>query len=346
VNSSGKIQTINTGAEEGLGYNRIELIGEPIEMLFADPRERDAAIEKMNHDDNVVNYETRFVTKSGEIKDVLLTLSRLRNPAGEIIGTIGISKDITQEKRLQQQLIQSQRLAAIGEVFTGIQHSMKNMLNALKGGAYMVRTGLKKDNRKMLEEGWEIVQEGISRMTDMSMNMLKYVKEFKPRFDQVDLAPTLSDIYGVIKQTAKDKGVEFKLDLSPDLAETVCDPKMIHSAVMDIVSNALDACLWKDYDDSETPQVVIGAYTSDDKQKSIIEVKDNGCGMTDDVKVNIFNPFFTTKSKAGTGLGLAITSRMIGVHGGKIDVESEPNKGTIFSIVLPIDATQKKQGEI
>jgi signal transduction histidine kinase len=198
----------------------------------------------------------------------------------------------------------------------------------------------------MLEEGWEIVQEGISRMTDMSMNMLKYVKEFKPRFDHVDLEPTLSDIYRVIKQTAKDKGVEFELNISPDLSKTVCDPKMIHSAVMDIVSNALDACLWKDYEDNETPRVIIGAYTSDEKQESIIEVKDNGCGMTDDVKRNIFNPFFTTKSKAGTGLGLAITSRMIGVHGGKIDVESEPEKGTVFSIVLPIDATQKKQGEI
>ncbi|MCP4580727.1 MAG: PAS domain S-box protein [candidate division Zixibacteria bacterium] len=346
VNSSGKIQTLNAGAENGLGYDRLELFGEPIEMLFADPSDRDAAIEKMNHTDNVVNFETRFLTKSGEARDVLLTLSRLRNPTGEIIGTIGISKDITEEKRLQNQLIQSQRLAAIGEVFTGIQHSMKNMLNALKGGAYMVRTGLAKDNRKMLVEGWEIVAEGISRMTDMSMNMLKYVKEWKPRLERIDLAPTLSDIYGVIKQTAKDKGVDFKINLSPDLPDTICDPKMIHSAVMDIVSNALDACLWKDYEDEEVPQVVIGAYASTDGQESIIEIKDNGCGMTEDVKSNIFNPFYTTKSKAGTGLGLSITSRMIGVHGGKIDVESEPNKGTIFSIVLPIDATKNKQGEI
>ena len=217
VNSSGKIQTINAGAEKALGYNRLEIFGEPIEMLFVDPRQRDAAIEKMKHTDYVVNYETQFRTKNGEIRDVLLTLSYLRNPSGETIGTIGISKDITEEKRLQNKLIQSQRLAAIGQVFTGIQHSMKNMLNALKGGAYMVKIGLAKDKRKMLEEGWAIVEEGISRMTDMSLDMLKYVKDFKPTLAEVDLAQTLSDIERVISPTAKDKGIDFKLNVSAEM---------------------------------------------------------------------------------------------------------------------------------
>ena len=78
----------------------------------------------------------------------------------------------------------------------------------------------------------------------------------------------------------------------------------------------------------------------------MIEVKDNGCGMTEEVKRNIFTPFFSTKSRAGTGLGLAITSRMIEVHNGKIDVESEPERGTIFRILLPIDGTNKCKEEI
>jgi len=345
VNSSGNIQTINAGAEKTLGHDRVDIIGEPIAKLFVDPRQRKAAIEKMKHSDNVVNFETQFLTKGGEARDVLLTLSHLRNPSGEIIGTIGISKDITEEKRLQNKLIQSQRLAAIGQVFTGIQHSMKNMLNACKGGAYMVKIGLAKDKRKMLEEGWAIVEEGISRLTDMSRDMLKYVKDFKPKYAKVDLAQTLSDINRVISQTAKNKGVEFKMDISPELPPVLCDGGMIHSATMDIVSNALDACLWKDYSNGESPEVVVRAYTAENGKDSVIEVQDNGCGMTEDVKANIFTPFFSTKSKAGTGLGLSITSRMIGVHSGKIDVESEPDKGSIFRIVIPIDATRKKQGE-
>jgi signal transduction histidine kinase len=173
--------------------------------------------------------------------------------------------------------------------------------------------------------------------------MLKYVKEWKPKFNRVDLAQLLSEILHVIKQTAKDKGVKFQLNISPELPSVLCDAGMIYSAVMDIVSNALDACLWKDYDDGEVSEVVVSAYLAHDGQEFVIEVKDNGCGMTEEVKMNIFTPFFSTKSKAGTGLGLSITSRMINVHGGKIDVESEPNKGTVFRIVLPMDRTSKSK---
>jgi PAS domain S-box-containing protein len=349
VDPLGRIQTINAGAEKALGYRRHDVVNKPMEMFFAYPHERDDAIKRLEHTDHLANFETQFVAKSGEIRDVLLTISRLRNAEGTVIGTIGISKDITKEKRLQHQLIQAQRFVAIGQVFTGIQHSMKNMLNACKGGAYMVRTGLAKDNRKMLEEGWEIVQEGISRLTDMSTDMLKYVKEWKPRIEKVDLTQTLSDIYNVIKQTAKDKGVMFRLEVPPEMPQVSCDARMIHSAVMDIASNALDACLWKDYSDQEVPEVVVSTYPDPDRNELVIEVRDNGCGMTDEVKENIFTPFFSTKSKAGTGLGLSITSRIIDVHDGRIDVESEPNRGTVFRIVLPIDTNnnsrEKTNGE-
>ncbi|MCK5126980.1 MAG: PAS domain S-box protein [candidate division Zixibacteria bacterium] len=343
VNDAGNIRTINTGAENTLGYNQMEIAGKPIDILFADPEEKDIAIQKLRLSENVVNYEMRFITKQKEERNVLFTLTRLHNSNGAVIGTIGIGKDITEEKRLQKKLIQSQRLAAIGEVFTGIQHSMKNMLNACKGGSYMVRTGLKNENHKMLIEGWAMVEEGIFRMTAMSMDMLKYVKEWKPRVKLVDIQKLLIDIDGVIGKTARDKSVELKLDVSSDIPTVLCDSQMIHSAVMDIVSNAIDACLWKDYDKDEIPEVKLSTYLSEDNEKSIIEVVDNGCGMSERVIENIFTPFFSTKSKAGTGLGLSITSRMIDVHGGNIEVESETDVGTTFRIVLPVNATGRNK---
>jgi len=339
VNASDKIQTINMGAEQALGYQRFDVIGKPIEMLFDDPDDRRRAISKLKDSDNVINYETRFVTKAGEALDVLLTLSRLRNPNGDVIGTIGISKDITEVKNLQIQLVQSERFAAIGQVFTGIQHTMKNMLNACKGGSYMVKIGIAKDDMKMLMEGWDIVLGGITSLTAMSMDMLKYVKEFKPTLNQTDVLQILSDVSNLVNQTAQDDGIRFHLDVPPVLPSVLCDEKMIHSAVMDIVSNALDACRWKDYNETDKPEVSLSAYLTNKDRESVIEIRDNGCGMTDDVKERIFTPFFSTKSKAGTGLGLSITSRMIEVHGGKIDVDSEPNLGTIFRIVLPIRGT-------
>jgi PAS domain S-box-containing protein len=136
VNTRGLIETVNRGAEQALGYQREELIGKPIELLFADPRERDVAIGELGDQDSVTNYETRFLTKDREVKHVLLTLSRLRDREGKAIGTIGISKDITKEKELQDRLVQSQAAAAIGQAVTAIQHAIKNMLNTLTGGSY------------------------------------------------------------------------------------------------------------------------------------------------------------------------------------------------------------------
>jgi signal transduction histidine kinase len=242
--------------------------------------------------------------------------------------------------------MQSERFIAIGQVFTGIQHSMKNMLNACKGGAYMVRTGLKMDDQKMLEEGWAIVEEGITRMTDMSMDMLKYVKEWKPKFDSVDLGQVLAGIDRVFKQTAKDRGVKFRLEEPSQPISVSCDSRMIHSALMDIVSNALDACLWKDYDEDESPYINVRARVAEDGKNAVIEIEDNGCGMTEEVISNIFTPFFSTKSKAGTGLGLSITARMIDVHGGKIDVESQPDQGATFRIMLPVKGISKLKEKI
>jgi len=173
-------------------------------------------------------------------------------------------------------------------------------------------------------------------MTDMSMDMLQFVKEWKPKLASADLAPTLSEIENVIKQSAKDKGIDFQLEQPESLPLVNCDARMLHTAVMDIVSNAVDACFWKDYEEGVMPEVVVRPYLHEDGDKFVIEVRDNGCGMTDEVKANIFTPFFSTKSKAGTGLGLSITSRIIGVHGGKIDVDSIVDHGTTFRIVIPV----------
>ncbi len=334
VSPEGKILTFNAGAERALGYRREEIIGVPIERLFVEPQERTVAIDRLERSDVLANYETRFRSKDGMVLNVLLTISRLRDRAGAVVGTIGISKDITNEKRLQEQLLQSQRYALIGQVFTGIQHSMKNMLNACKGGAYMVRLGLQKDDRDLLVEGWKIVQTGISSLTEMSMHMLRFMKDWKPKLEPVDIARILREIDRVVKQNAGDRGVGFRVAVPDNLPVIQCDAGMIQSAVMDIVSNALDACQSKEYGTSESPDVFLTAYSECDQM--IIEVKDNGCGMTAEVKENIFTPFFSTKSRAGTGLGLSITFRMIAAHNGGFDVQSKPNRGTSFRIKLPL----------
>ena len=337
ADSDGLIEMFNRGAEEALGFRREEVLGTHIETLYLDPRERHAAAARLEDTDDVKNYETRLLAKDGRARNVLLTLSYRRDDEGKIIGTIGISKDITQEKRLERELIQSQKFAAIGQAATGIQHAIKNMLNALKGGAYVARRGMAKDNPEQVKEGWAMVDEGIERITSLSHNMLNFAREWKPDLEDVDLNDLIANVCELNRHTAADRGVALAAEPADDLPTVPCDSKLIHMAVTDLVVNAIDACTWKHYPPDETPKVVLSC--AEDGDYLLIENRDNGCGMTEAVKKNIFAPFFSTKKTLGTGLGLAVTSRIIGMHGGKISVESEPDRGTMFRIHIPKDTS-------
>ncbi len=341
VNMEGLIETFNRGAEEALGYDRKEVVGERIESLFVDPRERHAAAELLKRAGNVKNYETRLLAKDGQIRHVLLTLSPLRDMAGSSLGTIGISKDITQEKEFQRELVQSQKFVAIGQAVTGIQHAIKNMLNALKGGAYLVHVGMAKDNRERIEEGWAMIEEGIERISSLSHNMLNFAREWKPDLQDVDLEDLVESVCELNRHTASKNGVELRHEPAEGLPLVRCDPKLIHMATTDIVVNAIDACAWKQYRGEERPEIVIENSLANGGDSYVIQIRDNGCGMAETIRQNIFTPFFSTKKTLGTGLGLALTARIIRVHGGEISVESEPDRGTTFRIHIPKDGPRE-----
>jgi PAS domain S-box-containing protein len=344
VDTRGLIETVNRGAEQALGYLREELLGKPIELLFADPSERDVAIARLEDRDSVTNYETRFLTKDKEVKHVLLTLSRLRDREGKAIGTIGISKDVTKEKELQSRLMQSQAAAAIGQAVTAIQHAIKNMLTALTGGSYLVRSGMVKNNEGRMEEGMEMLDEGIATIGDLSLNMLKYAKTWTLESEVTDLGQMVRNICRDIEQSASEIGVAIHCNVHDQLPLVSFDARLTHMALMDIATNALDACHWKSYHDEEKAEIEFNVYLEAEREFIVVEVRDNGIGMTEETKANVFTPFFSTKEKWGTGLGLALTSRIVKLHGGDIEVESEPERGSVFRITLPVTGVNTNQG--
>jgi PAS domain S-box-containing protein len=337
VDPTGLITTFNPGAEKILGYRQEEVIGRRIETLFVDPKERETAIEQLEHTEHVVNYFTRFRTKEGDARDVMVTLSRLRSPDGAAIGTMGISKDVTEELRLQRQLLRSKRMAALGQAVTGIQHTIKNMLNVMKGGSYMVKLGLAKDNREMLSEGWEMVQQGIDDMTQMSVSMLDFARTRKLKLKHTDLGELAQAVRSVSQAKFREVGVALEVKVAEGLPTVMCDGEMIRSVVMDLLANALDACSWKEYGEGESPRVTIGVRRAEANGYVEIEVSDNGDGMPEEVVKRVFTPFFSTKEKKGTGMGLAVVDRIVGSHEGSTTVESEPGAGATFRVALPTE---------
>ena len=345
VNRHDRVETFNRGAELILGYDRKEVLGRSVEMLLADARERQLAIDRLQGRDNVTNWETLFRTKDGKIRTVLLTLSRLRDRRGHLIGTLGIGKDISVEKDLILKLMRSEQEAAIGRAVTGIQHAIKNMLNSLRGGLYIVGVGQKKGNPKQIAEGCRMIDDGTTQISDLSQNMLQYAREWKIEPEPVDLAEMVGKIATGVSQTAREQSISIRKDVAESMPVVSCDPRLIHMGLMDLVSNALDACILKEYDQHEQPEIVIRVNHSAEDEKAIIEVRDNGIGMAPEVGAYVFTPFFSTKKKAGTGLGLALTSRIIDLHEGKIVVESEPDKGTVFRITLPLETKGHQTGD-
>lgn len=344
VNSEGLIETFNRGGEEALGYRREEVIGKRIESLFVEPGDRHAAAALLEDTGDVKNYETRLLAKDGGVRNVLLTLSWLRDGNGRPIGTIGISKDVTQETQLQRELIQSQKFAAIGQAVTGIQHAIKNMLMSLQGGSYLIRNGMSKDKPQQVEEGRLMLEDGIKRIHGLSHNMLNLARQWRPDLQEVDLYDLVAGLCEANRPTASDQGIVLRHEGKNGLPFARCDPKLIHMAATDILVNAIDACLWKDYHSDEAPEVVLRNSLGDDGNCLVIEVCDNGCGMSEDIKRNLFTPFFSTKETLGTGLGLAVTSKIIKAHEGEIAVESEPDRGSTFRICIPKNGPKDKRG--
>ncbi len=343
VDPAGFVRTFNPGAEKILGYGKDEVIGQPIEMIFAEPEDRATAIRQLEESGHVVNYMTHFITKGGDLRNVMLSLSRLLGPDGKSLGTMGISKDITDDLRLQVQLLRSKRMAALGQAITGIQHSIKNMLNVMKGGSYMVKLGLAKDDKAMLLEGWEMVREGIEDMTQMSMGMLDFARTRKLKLQPSDLGELARKVHGISKAKFNGKGVSLSVEVAPGLPPVLCDAEGIRSVVMDLISNALDACSWKQYPPGESARVTLRVVQGARPSHIEIHVEDNGVGMPAEVRKRLFTPFFSTKEKKGTGMGLAVVSRIVESHEGESYVESEPGMGSTFRVSLPIQGPSLRE---
>jgi signal transduction histidine kinase len=254
---------------------------------------------------------------------------------------VGISKDVTEENRLRRQLIESERLAAIGQTVAGLTHCIKNILNGLKGGSYLIDVGLKRNQHELIEEGWQTVQKGIARIQNLSLDMLGYCRPRLPEYQSADPLQLVLETTALVSQAARQEGIDLQV-AGPEGLLVDLDPVQIGRVLLNLITNALDACREKAYAEGETPSVQVAVEMEGDRLK--ISVRDNGIGMDEDVKAQLFKRFFSTKDSGGTGLGLPVTEKIISEHGGTIGVDSSPGRGTTFTVYLPASTCQEGSG--
>ena len=277
--------------------------------------------------------EKRYIKKDKSVIWVSLTVTLIRKSGGLPHYFISIIKDITEKKKMQEALLQSEKLKFIGTIASGVSHEFNNILAIISGNIQLLEETCKEQEE--LTDGLRTIKRAADDGAEMSRSVLNFTKTAK---DTTGYA--YCDIRDLIKQSidftmpkwknmAKAKGIHYYLDRS-DVCEVpaiLCNSTKIRLVFVNIINNALDAM---------PDGGRIGFCTWVRGDTVFVTISDTGEGMSDEVKQNIFDPFFTTKASLGSGLGMSTAFGIITGHGGKMEVESEMGKGSTFSLQLPV----------
>jgi signal transduction histidine kinase len=238
-----------------------------------------------------------------------------------------------EETRYHQALVNAERLAAVGQTIAALSHHIKNIMQGVRFGADMVRTSLAENDRDLLLKGWKLVERNQGRIDQLILDMLSYSKEREPAVEPTDLNKLCEDALDVVRGRAADRNVALEWRPGTNVAAVPCDPEGIHRAVLNIVSNALDAV-----EDRTNPKVAVQTLLEPDGAWAKVIVLDNGPGIPAEQAEDVFKPFVSTKGSRGTGLGLPVSRKILREHGGDILVQSVPEKGSKFTLRIPMKA--------
>jgi signal transduction histidine kinase len=251
-----------------------------------------------------------------------------------LLAAIGVQSGMALDhQRLVLGQIHKERLAATGETVASLSHSIKNIIQGIRGGADVVDLGLKKENVKVIRGGWDIVARNLERIYSLTTNMLQFAKRQKPEMEMTDLTKLMEEIVHLVQGQFDRKEVALLTDFDTKIPPIPLDPGGIHQAVLNLLTNALDAV------EAEEGNVTVTTKWVPEQDRVLIEVADNGPGIDESLLPYLFQPFKSSKGMRGTGLGLTVTKKLIEEHGGKIDYTTAKDEGTTFTITLPTTAS-------
>jgi signal transduction histidine kinase/pSer/pThr/pTyr-binding forkhead associated (FHA) protein len=236
-----------------------------------------------------------------------------------------------EETRYHHAMVQAERLAAVGQTIAHLSHSIKNILQGLQSGREIVNMGLADKDEELLNRGWKIVEKNQGRIHDLVMDMLSYSKERDPVVEPMELNDLVADVVELMQGRAKELRAKLETNVEENIPVVQVDPEGLHRALLNIVSNALDAV-----EERKNPRVVVGTRLDPEPGWVRLLVRDNGTGILPEKLADIFKPFVSTKGARGTGLGLAVSRKILREHGGDILVQSEQGKGSLFTLRLPL----------
>jgi signal transduction histidine kinase len=202
---------------------------------------------------------------------------------------------------------------------------------------YILSSGISKNNEDDINEGWKTVKVMVDRIREMVLNILYYAKERDLKWEVVDVLSFAEEVASTVEPRMRDTEITFVRDFDSSVGKFEIDTSVVRSALINILENAVDAC----GQDKAAKEHEILFKVGEDGDRIVFEIRDNGMGMDQETRENMFTLFFSSKGCKGTGLGLFISNQIVEQHGGNIEVESQPGEGTLFRITMPKTLPEK-----
>jgi len=253
-------------------------------------------------------------------------------------------------------MMQAERLAAIGQTIASLSHHIKNILQGVRGGSYLIQMGMKEHAKAIadskvdveaakkavgvMRKGWNIVEKNQERISALVMDMLTFSKEREPVPEPSNLNEVAADVVELVKTRATEENIELVWLPAPTMPRLMFDPEAMHRAILNIVTNAIDAC-----HERSSGRVEVSTQYSQVERMARVQVVDNGSGIENEDLERIFTVFVSRKGGRGTGLGLPVSQKILEEHGGRIRVESKVGVGSRFTLEFPAISPQTDSGK-
>ncbi|MEO8333895.1 MAG: PAS domain S-box protein [bacterium] len=331
VDVDGLFTAVNRSLEQAVGRNREGLVGTPFAELV-DPRDLSAAehllVETIGGSRS--RGSIRYIGRDGNVRHGSVITSPVLE-GSRIVGALGILRDVTDEQRLAEQLLQQEKLVAVGQLVSGVAHELNNPLAAVMAFAQLL-LGAPEALADEPRQAVETIHREAKRAAKIVSSLLTFARQQPAERAAAQLNDIVSDTLELRRYSLRTANVDVTLDLDPTLPSTWADPFQLQQVVLNLVANAEQALA----DRPGERHLVIRTMTEAGGTQIVLSVSDNGPGVPPGQLDRIFNPFYTTKPVGqGTGLGLSISDGIVREHGGRIRVDSPPGEGATFVVELP-----------
>lgn len=273
------------------------------------------------------------------------TISSVKDDSGFVSNYIVIARNVTAQVEMERRLMKQQKMEVIGQLAGGIAHDFNNLLVGILGYAELLKQGHREGSE--VYKAAEVIESAVHKASDLTSQLLGYARRGKHRIELVDMAEMIRTVEKLLRRTI-DRRIEVGLDLEDDVY-VKGDATQIEQVILNLAVNARDAMpeggklVFSLRKSSVPAEVLSGSRTGEDMDLAVFETRDTGCGISQEDIERIFEPFFTTKDHEGTGMGLATVYGIVANHGGWVDVDSSPGRGSVFTVYLPL--TEKDRAE-